>query len=292
MVNMLELAWDGFCVHTEQGWNIGKPPYGYLADRVPHPVPARRAEGRTKTRLVPDPARGPVVTAIFTWRVSEQLGYDSIADRLNADLRRYPPPSPVDPRRAAGRWTGPSVREILANPKYTGHMVWNRRKNRRTDRGVRGQVSPPSHWVWSLQPTHEPLVTMARYDEASPVAQTRQGSRQPAGLNTHPDTKRSYMLRSYVLCAICQRRMFGKTRHGHAYFACQPDPPDGPTGIPHTPRASGSASRPYSAPCTRSLPRTSSAPTGRTTCDANSRPTQGTTGPPRSYGVRPGTCRP
>jgi DNA invertase Pin-like site-specific DNA recombinase len=31
VVQMLELSWDGFCEHTEQGWNIGRPPYGYLA---------------------------------------------------------------------------------------------------------------------------------------------------------------------------------------------------------------------------------------------------------------------
>ena len=100
---MLELSWDGFCAHTEQGWNIGKPCYGYAADKQPHPVPARRAEGKTKTRLIPDPARGPVVTTIFQWRALGQLGYDAIADRLNTDLSAYPPPQPVDPRRAVGR---------------------------------------------------------------------------------------------------------------------------------------------------------------------------------------------
>lgn len=25
VVQMLELSWDGFCEHTEQGWNIGRP---------------------------------------------------------------------------------------------------------------------------------------------------------------------------------------------------------------------------------------------------------------------------
>jgi site-specific DNA recombinase len=65
VIRMLELSWDGFCAHTEQGWNSGKACYGYAADRRPHPVPARRAEGKTKTRLIPDQVRGPVVTKIF-----------------------------------------------------------------------------------------------------------------------------------------------------------------------------------------------------------------------------------
>jgi hypothetical protein len=68
---MLERSWDGFKVHTGQGWNIGKPPYGYLADKVDHPVPAKAAEGQTKTRLIPDPHRAPVVAYIFRLRVME-----------------------------------------------------------------------------------------------------------------------------------------------------------------------------------------------------------------------------
>ncbi|WP_425299477.1 recombinase family protein, partial [Nocardia farcinica] len=41
--------------------------------------------------------------------------------------RGRPPPQPNSGKRARGRWSGSSVREILINPKYTGHMVWNRR---------------------------------------------------------------------------------------------------------------------------------------------------------------------
>ncbi|MGI5223760.1 recombinase family protein [Actinoallomurus sp. CA-142502] len=217
VVQMLELSWDGFCEHTEQGWNIGRPPYGYLAEKRPHPVPARRAEGKTKTRLVLDPAKGPTVTLIFQLRALQRLGYDEIADRLNTDLTRHLPPEPVDPRRAVGRWTGSAVRGILANPKYTGHMVWNRRASKKG-----GRCNPPSEWVWSPRPTHEPLVTEELFKAASPVAKYRQGSRTGAGINHHPQAKRSYRLRSYVTCDLCGRRMFGKTRHAIAYLACEP----------------------------------------------------------------------
>lgn len=79
--------------------NVGRPPYGYLAEKIPHPVPARRAEGRTKSRLVPDPARARVVHEIFTWRTVDRLGYTEIAKRLNSDLERYPPPISSDPAR-------------------------------------------------------------------------------------------------------------------------------------------------------------------------------------------------
>ena len=128
-------------------------------------------------------------------------------------------------RRAVGAWTKTSVLELLANPKYTGYMVWNRRKRSRPERGIPGRVNLPGEWVWSRHPTHEPLVTRALFDAAVPVARLRRGSRTGAGANhAHPETSRSYLLRSYVVCDICGRRMFGKTRRRrereYTYYAC------------------------------------------------------------------------
>ena len=227
VLQMLELSWDGFKIHTYQGWNVGKPPYGYVADWHRHPVKAKAEEGGAKHRLKPDPVRGPVVTQIFTWRALERLSFQHLADRLNADLAKYPPPEPVKRESyhpAIGAWTPTAVRDVLNNPKYTGYMVWNRRKRSRPERGVKGKVNPPSEWVWSPHPTHEPLVTRALFDAASPVGRLRQGSRSEAGPNSHPQTERSYVLRSYLLCDICSRRMFGKTRHKKdhdlIYYAC------------------------------------------------------------------------
>jgi site-specific DNA recombinase len=74
-----------------------------VGDKIPHPVPARRAEGAMKTRLLPDPERAPVVHQIFAWRVTGRLGYREIADRLNADLDRCPPPRCNDPSRQRDR---------------------------------------------------------------------------------------------------------------------------------------------------------------------------------------------
>ena len=56
--------------HGRDGYNIGTPPNGYAASRVPHPAPAKAAQGRTKTRLVPDPERAPVVARIYQWRIT------------------------------------------------------------------------------------------------------------------------------------------------------------------------------------------------------------------------------
>jgi site-specific DNA recombinase len=218
VTDMLERSWDGFKVHTGQGWNIGKPPYGYAADKVEHPVPAKAAEGQTKTRLIPHPEQAPVVAYIYKLRIIERLGYDAIAARLNTDPDRYPVPEPTSAHRRRGVWSGSAVRDVLHNPKYTGYMVWNRRA---TKSG--GRLNPPSAWVWSEQPTHEPLVDRATFEAAAGVARTTRGSRTEPGPNhAHRETKRGYLLRSYVRCGVCDQRMFGKTRHGRAYYNCYP----------------------------------------------------------------------
>ena len=66
-------------------------------------------------------------------------------------------------------------------------------------------------------------MTLDLFKAARELVPDRERSRTAPGPNAaHPDTKRSYLLRSYIVCAQCERRMFGKTRKAHAYFACQP----------------------------------------------------------------------
>jgi site-specific DNA recombinase len=229
VLDMLEKSWGGLMEHTEQGFNIGKPPYGYRVTVERHPVPAKAALGKVKRRLVRDPVRGPVVTQIYTWRVVEKLSYDQIAERLNLDSDRYPPPEPIlgRRRRAIGAWTKGSVRDVLSNPKYTGHMVYNRRKNPRRDRGVAGKVNPRSEWVWSSKPRHEPLTTRLLFEAGAPIGRANVRSRKGDQPNTHPATTRTFRLRSYVVCELCGRRLYGKTRHvgdTYSYYACEPVP--------------------------------------------------------------------
>jgi site-specific DNA recombinase len=218
VLEILEKSWDGTCEHTRQGWNIGRPPYGYIAQRVPHPVPSKRAAGAFKTRLVPDELRAAVVYQVFNWRTAEGLGYVAIQDRLNSDLSRYPPPTATAPSRTRDLWSRSSARDILGNPKYTGYMVWNRRSRARG-----GKLNPKEDWVWSQQPTHEPIVTLDMFQAANSLAIRSKGSRSRAGANLkHPDTKRTYALRSFVRCSSCGNRMQGKYCRGHVYYVCEP----------------------------------------------------------------------
>lgn len=116
VLNTLEQSWGGLCTHIREGYNIGKPAYGYKAKTYQHPNPTKAERGHTKTRLEPDGQRAETVAQIAQWRYHEQLGYDTIAERLNTDPSTYPPPQPPGQQRARGAWGKTSVYEILKTP--------------------------------------------------------------------------------------------------------------------------------------------------------------------------------
>ena len=210
-------CWNGLVDHSLEGWNIGPAPYGYLADRVPHPTPVKASQGRTKTRLALDPVRAPVVVQIFTWRVIDKLGAPAIAARLNADPARYPAPGKPG-------WTAQLVHVILRNPKYTGHMVFGRRRTR----NKRRVQAPPRDWLWSPQPVHPALIDRATWEQAQEIGKKHATSRDtPAPGPGTPSAVRSYPYRSRCRCRECRRRMAGrryKTGSQSVYYRCPHDP--------------------------------------------------------------------
>jgi site-specific DNA recombinase len=209
-------AWQGLREHTLAGWNIGRPPYGYAPQRIPHPVPAKAAQGRTKTRLVLDPVPAEAVAQIFTWRSRDKTGAITIAHRLNADHDAYPPPK-------GDTWTVNSVYAILQNPKYTGHMVWNRYANTGTN-GRRGRrLNPPEQWIWSPEPAHPAIITRALYDAAQAVSYGRDSIPGEPGQPAHPLARHTYELRSLIRHRTCKRRMCGVTRSTGTYYLCPHD---------------------------------------------------------------------
>lgn len=231
VIEMLEKAWGGFEMHAEQGYNVGKPCYGYRAKHLPHPVPAKRDKGIKKSMLEVHSVEGPVVQRAFNWRITERLGYQAIADRLNDDLVLNPPPVPVIPTRAVGHWTASNVRDMLTNPKHTGHMVWNRRA--RKGKG-KNRANPVDEWVWSPEPVHEPLVSLEEFVQAQEVAKRTNRSRSKK--NSRQAAKNEYPLRSFVFHEQCGRRMFGNQRRESRYHSCSPKPDQRPDDHPHTVR--------------------------------------------------------
>ena len=133
----------GWAIHSRtRRLQHRQTPYGYQASDYRHPNPAKAARGQTKMRLQPDPRTAATVTEIAAWRYYDRLGYDTIAERLNADPDRYPPPVPPGgAARARGAWGKTTVFEILRSPQYTGYQVFNRRAS---DPDKARSTTPPS----------------------------------------------------------------------------------------------------------------------------------------------------
>ena len=156
----------------EQGRFLGgRPPYGYrLVDAGPHPNRAQAAWGKRLQRLDPD----PVTAAHVRWMFARRLAGRSlagIARELNE--RGVLCPSLGDPERnrnrLGGMWSVPTVGAILANPRYTGREVWNRRQA--TDRTGRSTVV--GECVVSKAVTHPALVSEADFVAAQRVRAER-----------------------------------------------------------------------------------------------------------------------
>ncbi len=135
-----------------------------------------------------------------------------ITARLNIDHTAYPPPD-----EATG-WTNAGVTSILSNPKYTGHMVFGRR---RTHAGKRGRPVPQDQWLWTPQPTHPAIITRATWNTAQAAGE--QHGTSPDRDTPHPRARRTYLLRGRVRCRPCRRRMHGATRPSTRYYSGGPD---------------------------------------------------------------------
>jgi site-specific DNA recombinase len=118
-------------------------------------------------------------------------------------------------------WTHNGVYTILANPKYTGYMVFGRNK---TTGGKRRRTAP-DQWLWSPEPAHPALITRELFDTAQGIAQQHSTSRD--GYDAPAPDRRTYLLRSRIRCRLDGRRMTGTTPHATGniaepvtYYAC------------------------------------------------------------------------
>ncbi len=211
---------QGLETSTRQGWHTGGVAlYGYRFVTHDHPNPHKASRGNLKRTLDLDPVRAPVVRAIYDAYLSGGVGLLQLRGKLNADLDRYPPPIPIAPTTALGRWSRSSIREVLHNPKYTGYQVWNRKARK----SGHNRENAPELWVWSDEPAHPSIVTREEYDAVQVRARANARSRQRVvATEARPTARRNYLYRGLLRCGICGLRMWGNHRHNTTYYACQP----------------------------------------------------------------------
>jgi site-specific DNA recombinase len=222
--DLIEKSRRGMEESTRQGWHTGGPvPYGYELEPHPHPNPQKAKEGRRKHRLAPHPVHGPIVLEVFEDYCLREMGLGEIADKLNRDLDRYPPPARnrKDEMPLRPTWSRSQIQAMLRNPKYTGYNVWGRHDKRRG----RPLMRPREEWVWSPAPTHEPLVPKELFDlvEERASRHAERAKRAPQGYRQRSTRRpgRHYVLRGRVRCALCDRRMEGTYQRDAKWYRCR-----------------------------------------------------------------------
>lgn len=176
-VVLMEMSMGGQYQHAARGWNHGSPPYPYTAvvdENAPAAAPGRFGYQRPKRKLAPheDQRRFDAARELHRLRREEHLKAADIIAILAADVDRYPP---------ARRWTHNLVEGLIANPKLSGHMVYNRKASR-TGRPGFSRLNPISEWVWSPQITHEPVITLEEWKQAQEVTAGLRAGADQSGL--------------------------------------------------------------------------------------------------------------
>ena len=130
--------------------------YGYIKSR------------EDKHKIVVDPNTAPVVRDMFAWRL-EGTSYQKIARRLTEQgipspgQYRYMQGIVKDRRFADSPWRTETVKQILANEVYLGHMVQGR-KRESLFQGQKQKFLPREDWS-IVRDTHEAIIDQKTFDE-------------------------------------------------------------------------------------------------------------------------------
>lgn len=161
---MLDRSMGGQYQHAGAGFQHGPPCYAYVTEIDEEATaalpPNRFGVRRPKKRLAldPDPRRQDTVRQVYEWRLRDRLTTAEIRRHLAAFPDRYP-------LGKGETWRIHRVEEMLSQPKYTGHQVYNRKAKR--TRG--GRRNPIAEWVWSPEPAHPAIITLDEWHKTQLV---------------------------------------------------------------------------------------------------------------------------
>jgi site-specific DNA recombinase len=200
--DMAEATVRGHLKRAEQGlWNGGPAPYGYQV---------------LAGKLVIDPETAPIVRGLFQAYADQDISLHALARDLNA--RGIPSPK-------GKHWSACTVRLILRNRKYLGHLPYGESvkakffcafnlkiKERPQDNGkVRRKKDED---VYVKENTHEALITLEVFAKVQRklVARTwRCTPRADGG---------AYLLSGLLECGHCGHSMVGAPRRGKKIYYC------------------------------------------------------------------------
>ena len=172
-----------------------------------------------KHKFVIDDAAAQVVRDIFHWFVQGGMSQNGIVKRLTG----LGVPCPTAYKRQNGmnyhsptlvgepRWSASSVRAILQNRMYLGHMVQGKQKVKSYKVHTRVNLAEDAWFV--KENTHEAIIDRERFEKAQDLM-TRD-TRSP------PHTGKLYPFSGFLRCADCGRAMCRRPAKQLVYYACR-----------------------------------------------------------------------
>jgi DNA invertase Pin-like site-specific DNA recombinase len=215
----------------------GRDPYGYESvPHRPHRNPKKAKDGKMETRYEVVAEEATVVRRIFEMYLGGD-GYRAIAQALTDD--DIPCPSAADrehnlrrdgtPLRHGLSWDWGTVREILRRPVYTGYSVTGRTRKvdvlkdidapSKGDR-IKQTAVPREQWVWSPDPTHEPIVSLEAWEAVQTRMEANAGGRSPRRRRPNADD-RHYLFAGRIRCEICGKGLEGNPVGKRLYYRCR-----------------------------------------------------------------------
>lgn len=182
-------------IKQQKGEFIGTwAPYGYR----------KRADDRHK--LEPEEETAPTVRNIFRMR-AEGMSYQMIARALNNDgilspaAYLYQKGYVKAELYARSVWSSVSVKKILADEVYLGHMVQGRKRTGFAD-GAKQRILPKSEWT-VVRDTHEPLIDLETFEAVQLMAQEKAALyKERLGKYDHLGGSAN-MFKGLIYCADC-----------------------------------------------------------------------------------------
>ena len=168
--NLSEEVKKGLREKADQGQWPSVAPVGYVNNRETH-------------RIVIDPLRGPLLTALFDLYATGEYSLKALTIRAQAMGLTHP--------RSGRRMMKAEIHRILQNPIYAGDFRWLGRLH---------------HGV------HEPLVTRERFAEVQAVLTRKPRARYP---------KQRHAFMGLLTCARCGCRITAERKKGrYTYYRC------------------------------------------------------------------------
>lgn len=179
------------------------PPYGYISVK----------DEKAKQHFFVDGETAPIVKQIFQWRI-EGTSYAEITKRLN-DSKTVTPQRRLQQngfydagKHCSDLWLCKTVRGILINPVYMGHMVQHRYETTEISTRKTKLVSP-DEWI-CVPNTHEAIVTQEEFEKVQQKMWKKAETNEKGERASNSVVKTQNLLKGLVRCKKCGGSMFRK----------------------------------------------------------------------------------